>query len=345
MYEKIDRCCVRLSKLLIDGMRCIDSSGVGIALVLDEGGRLVGTLTDGDIRRALLKGLLLDSPLAPHIQRNFTAVGPEIGRAEVLDLMQARILNQVPIIDGDGKLVGLHLLREIVGAVERPNWAVIMAGGKGTRLHPITEHLPKSMIKVAGRPILERLVLHLLSFGLKRIFVAINYKGHLIEEHFGDGARFGCRIEYLREMEALGTGGAVALLPERPLHAMVVLNGDLVTQVNLERMLAFHAEAKFVATMGVRRYSHQVPFGCIELNGNRIHRFEEKPVLERFINAGVYVLSPEIVPDIPKKFFPMTDLIEDCIDRGDPVGAFEIQEDWIDVGYHAQLKKAREGTP
>jgi NDP-sugar pyrophosphorylase family protein len=203
----------------------------------------------------------------------------------------------------------------------------------------------KSMIKVAGRPILERLVLHLLSFGLKTIFVGINYKGHLIEEHFGDGTRFGCRIEYLRESEALGTGGAVALLSEKPLHPLVILNGDLVTQVNLERMLAFHTKEKFVATMGVRRYSHQVPFGCIEVNGNRIYRFEEKPVLERFINAGVYVLSPEAVARIPKKFFPITDLFEDSIERGDAVGAFEIQEDWIDVGHHAQLKKAQEGTP
>lgn len=322
----------------------IDDNAAGIVLVVDKDFSLIGTITDGDIRRALLKGASLESSITPHIHRDFTAVGPNAERAEVLDLMQARQLSQVPIVDSKGKLLGIHLLREIIGAVERPNWAVIMAGGKGTRLHPITQHLPKPMVRVAGRPILERLVLHLVGFGIRRIFLAIHYKGELIEEHFRDGKGFGCRIEYLRELQPLGTGGALSLLPEKPAHPLLVLNGDLVTQVNLERMLAFHTDGNYFVTVGVRRYWHQVPFGCVELDGDRICKFEEKPVLERFINAGVYVLSVEAVARVPKKFFPITDLLEECLERGEPIGAFEIHDDWIDVGQREQLKQAQEGS-
>jgi len=326
-------------------MACIDRNSAGIVLVVDKKSLLIGTLTDGDIRRALLNGAPLDSSLVPHLQRDFTVVGPEAGRAEVLDLMQARQLTQVPIVNREGRLLGLHLLREIIGAVERPNWAVVMAGGRGTRLHPITEHLPKSMIKVAGRPILERLLLHLVGFGIKKVFFAIHHMGYLIEEYFGDGTQFGCNLEYLREAEPLGTGGALALLRERPENPLVVLNGDLVTQVNIESMLEFHTNGKFCATLGVRRYSHEVPFGCLQLDGERILRFEEKPVLEQFINAGVYVLSPEVLRCVPEKVFPITDLFEKCLARGEPLGAFEIQEEWMDIGQREQLKKAQQGAP
>lgn len=335
--------CLSLESSIHDAIACIEQNAGGIALVVGRDDQFIGVVTDGDIRRALLKGVSLASPLEPHIQRNFVAVNPEAGRTEVLDLLQARRLNQVPIVDKEGKLCGLHLLHEIIGAVERSNWAVIMAGGKGNRLYPITENVPKPMLRVAGRPILERLVLHLVGFGIRRIFLAINYKGPMIEAHFKDGGRFGCRVEYLRETEPLGTGGALALLQEKPVHPVVVLNGDLVTQVNLEHMLAFHTHGKFAATMGVRRYLHHVPFGCIESDGTRISRFEEKPVLERLINAGVYVLSPELAAQVPRRFFPITDLFEDCLKRGEEVGAFYVEEDWIDVGQHEQLKQAREG--
>lgn len=343
MYDKIKHCCVQDSKSLLDAMQTIDSGAVGIALVLDAAGRLLGTLTDGDIRRALLKGASLTSPLLPYIRTNFTSVGPETGRAEVLDLMQARYLNQVPQVDAEGKLHGLHLLHEIIGAVERPNWAVIMAGGKGTRLRPITENLPKPMIRVAGRPILERLILHLVGYGIRRIYLSINYLGHIIEEHFGNGSHFGCQIEYLREEAPLGTGGALSLLPVAPTSPLVVLNGDLVTQADVGALLEFHSKNAYVASMAVRRYFHQVPFGCVEMESGRIIHLEEKPLLERFINAGIYVLSPEALSRIPKGFFPITTLFEDCIERKMPVGAFEVDDDWIDVGQREQLKQAQEG--
>jgi len=343
MPAPIDKYCVSLSKTLFDAMRAIDKGGAGIAMVLDEDGRLVGTMTDGDIRRALLRGTSLERPLAPCVRRKFTAVGPAAGRAEVLDLMQARLLNQVPIVDGEGRLLGLHLLHELIGAIERPNWAVIMAGGEGRRLRPITEDTPKPMVRVAGRPILERLVLHLVSFGIRRIFLAVNYMGKVIEDHFGDGARLGCRIEYLREEEPLGTGGPLALLPPTAPDPLLVLNGDLVTQVNLDKMFAAHAAGGFLATLGIRRYSHRVPFGSVEVTEGLVSRIEEKPVLTRSINGGIYVLGVDLVQRVPKRFTLITDLFEEALAKGERIGAYEIEEDWIDVGQHEQLQHARQG--
>ena len=252
MDDRIQKCCIRETTSLLEAMRTINSAAIGIALVVDDRSRLIGLLTDGDIRRALLNDATLESSVASFVNRKYTAVQPDDDRSHVLDLMQSRYISQIPILDPEGKLVGLHLLREMLGAVSRPNWAVIMAGGKGTRLRPITENLPKPMVKVAGRPILERLVLHLVGFGIKRVFLSVNYLGHIIESHFGDGSKFGCRIDYLREQEEMGTGGALSLLPEKPTSPILILNGDLVTQVNVHKLLEFHREGGYVATLAVR---------------------------------------------------------------------------------------------
>jgi len=338
----LEVCRLHVSGTLLEAMRSLEKSGIEITLIVDDHGHLVGTLTDGDIRRALLKGVALESPLAPHLQKDFTAVGPKTGRAEVLDLMQSRTISQIPIVDGDGRLVGIHLLHEVLGAIVRPNWAVVMAGGQGTRLRPLTETIPKPMIRVAGRPILERIVLHLVSFGIRRVFLSINYLGNVIEEHFGDGARFGCRIEYIREEKALGTGGALAELPDPPTVPLVVMNGDLITQADIGAMLEYHLSGGQQVTLAVRRYFHTVPFGCVELDGERVSRMEEKPRLSRFVNAGIYVLDPHLVARVPRgQEFPLPGLLEQCIARGETVAAFEVEDDWIDIGQRDQLKQAR----
>jgi dTDP-glucose pyrophosphorylase len=343
MVPLIQKICLPLGKRLLDGIKAIDAGGAGIALVLDGEGRLVGTLTDGDVRRALLHGASVESSLDPYIQRKFISVGVETGRAEVLDLMQALVLTQVPVVDKERKLVGLHLLREIVGSHARPHRAVIMAGGRGTRLAPLTERLPKPMVQVAGRPILERLVLHLVGFGVRGIYLAVNYLAEVIVEHFGDGSRFGCQIEYLRESEPMGTGGALSLLPQRPDHPLLVLNGDLVTQVNIADMIEFHESGGYVATMGIRQYAHEVPFGCVEVGDGRVKRMEEKPLIHRLVNAGVYVVNPTLLSRVPRASYPITSMFDECIERGEPVGAFEIQEDWLDVGHRGHLRQAQEG--
>lgn len=339
----------RLKRLLIsddakicDAMQAIEAGAAEIALVVDDVGRLVGALSDGDIRRPLLQGARLDSSVCPYVNRNIRAVREGTGRAEVLDIMRAQCIQQIPIVDESNRVVGLHLLQEILGAAERPNWAVIMAGGRGTRLSPITQTIPKPMLPVAGRPILERLVLHLVGYGFRRIFISINYLGYMIEEHLKDGNALGCKIEYLREQEPLGTCGSISLLPERPEHSLVVMNGDLITDVNIGDLLAFHANASYAITMGVRPYIHTVPFGVVETRGDCIHGVSEKPSFSWLANAGVYVLEPCIAERLMQgKHCDMTAVIEHALGRGERVGAFMVEKNWMDVGRIDELQRAQ----
>ena len=256
--------------------------------------------------------------------------------------MRVRHLDAVPITDESGVLCGLHQLHDVIGIAQRPNWAVVMAGGRGSRLESLTAEIPKPMIRVAGRPILERLVLHLVGFGIKRVFLAINYLGHVIEDHFGDGSKFGCNIQYLREDQPLGTGGALSLLPERPPLPLLVINGDLVTQANLGCMVDFHEKGGQRATVAVRPYFHTVPFGCVEMDGDRVLRIEEKPRLSRLINAGIYMIAPSVLEHVPRgESSTLPSLVDGCLARHEEVRAFEIEDDWIDVGQREQLRQAR----
>jgi len=334
--------CISSDATLIECMKVINVTGAGIALAVDSELRLVGTISDGDIRKALVEGFPVDSPVSPHINRDCFSVLTSVSRVEVLDIMHARRFEQVPIIDEQGKVIGLHFLHDILGKLPRPNWAVVMAGGKGKRLMPFTESVPKPMIKVAGRPILERIILHLVSSGIRRIFISVNHLSEIIENHFEDGSDYGAEIVYLHENEPLGSGGGISLLPEIAEHPLLVMNGDLIAETNCADMINFHTQNDFYATMGVYSYFHQVPYGCVETRENILTSLEEKPVLEKMVNAGIYVLSPQAVSDIPKKiFFPITTLFEDAFSRNLPCGAFIIEKEWIDIGTPKQLRQAR----
>ncbi|HEY5450510.1 MAG TPA: nucleotidyltransferase family protein [Polyangia bacterium] len=341
---RFEKCVVHVSKTLLDAMGALEAGVVRIALVIDDRERLVGVLTDGNIRRAILAGASTSAPLEPHVQRQFISVPPTAGRAEVLDLMQALTIEQVPVLDDERRLVGLHLFRDLLGVGARPNWAVVLAGGEGLRLRPLTETVPKPMLKVAGRPILERLVLHLIGHGIRRMFLSVNYLAQQIREHFGSGEKFGCRIEYLEETEPLGTGGCLALLPERSTTPLLVLNGDLVTQFDVGTLLDGHASDSRALTVGVRTHQYTVPLGVIQTEEGRVQGIQEKPTFSWQTNAGIYVVSPELCDRVPKgRPFQMPDLIADCLDRGEAVGAHPIEDDWIDVGRASELKRARAG--
>jgi dTDP-glucose pyrophosphorylase len=344
--DQIANLCLQPGGSIRDALRVIERGSSGICLLVDNQQHLLGTITDGDVRRALIAGAQLDDEIGPYARRNFTSVGLQSSRTEVLDLMQARHLHQIPIVDDSGKLCGLHLMRQILGSQIRPNWAVIMAGGKGTRLDDLTRNIPKPMLKVAGRPILERLVLHLVGSGIRRLFISVNYLADIITDHFGDGSRHGCSIEYLREdnSEPLGTGGSLSLLPPAPEHPVFVCNGDLVTQVDVECLFDFHAQGGYAATIGARNYQHEIPFGCMEVDGGQVTSLIEKPTLTQLINAGIYVLSPEIIARVPRRPLPITDLFTDSLARGERLGAFPIVDEWIDVGQREQLRQARAGA-
>lgn len=335
---------VRHDGTIREAMAVIDAGAAEISLVVDESNRVRGTVTDGDVRRGLLRGLDLDAPVAEVVNRNFVSVAPGTPRAEVLDLMRARTLAQIPIVEEDGRLAGLHLLREVIGIERRPNWAVIMAGGRGERLRPITDVVPKPMVRVAGRPILERIVLHLTGFGVRRIFLAINYLGEQIERHFGDGAKYGCRIDYLKEERPLGTGGALSLLPGVPDQSVLVMNGDLVTQFDVGRLLAHHQQGGFRVTVAVHEYAHRVPYGVVETKGDRITGLSEKPTATWVTNAGIYAIDPVLLHRVPEdKPFPLPSLVEQCLEDGTPVGFFHIEDDWHDVGRPRELDVANGG--
>ncbi len=343
MNEDLKRYCVRNDATILAGIQSLDDSEAGFSVVVDIDGKVQGVLTDGDVRRALLAGNTLEQPILSHVHTDFLSVGEESTRTEVLDLMQALKIRHVPVLGRDFHLKGIHLLSSIIGSKERSNWAVIMAGGKGSRLGDLTKNTPKPMIKVAGRPILERVLLHLVSHGIRRIYISVNYLSEQIEEYFGDGSRFGCQIDYLRESpdSPLGTAGSLALLPEKPVDPVFVINGDLVTDLNVEDMLDFYDHNEFELVMGLKPYLHEVPFGCVEVNDDRILALEEKPVLQKRVNVGAYVLAPEIVARVEPKFLPITELFGEALKSKLKVGAYHLDGDWLDVGLPDQLKAAR----
>lgn len=333
---------------LLEAMAVIDREGIELVFVAEKGGRVLGTLSDGDVRRAILSGHPLDARggVRHAMQSKFTSVGPRVGRAEVLDRMRALGISAVPVLGKDGKMEALHHLYELIGASAKPNAAVIMAGGRGTRLGELTATTPKPMLAVAGRPILERLVLQLVGHGIRRIYLAISYLGHVIEEHFGDGSRFGCEIRYLRERHPLGSGGPLSLVARfEKEHPVVVMNGDLVTELDVTRLVRFHDHGRYVATMCLRTHQVQIPFGVAEVRDDELLSLREKPREDYLINAGVYVISPELLPLVPKRTeFPMTSLFDLCFARKKRVGAHLLDGDWIDIGHPESLRHARTGA-
>ena len=328
------RLCISETASVRDALKAMDVGEIGLAFVTGPDGVLLGVVSDGDVRRVLLRGGTLEDPVIDCMARDVRTVQATVGRNDVLDLMQSCWLEQVPIVDKEHRLIGVHLLHEILGRVQRPNWAVVLAGGKGTRLAPLTDTTPKPMLAVAGRPILERIILHIVSFGIQRVFLAINFLGDQVKEHFGDGSRHGCHIEYLEEAaeEPLGTAGSLSLLPERPLHPTLVMNGDLVTQVDIGQLLECHGRNNNYATIGIRPYVHQIPFGCVTVHDGQVVAFEEKPKTISNISAGIAVLSPPAVMDVPSRFFPITELFENAFREGKTIGSFMIDDEWTDVG-------------
>ncbi len=338
----LDELVVAPEATLLDAMRTIDRSGLAVALVCRGDGKLLAIATDGDLRRALIAGKGLDTAVGSVANPRFIAVGPEVSRTDAVRQMVERGINCLPVVDAKGALVDLHTVRTALAGNRCGSWAVVMAGGKGERLGELTQAIPKPMLPVGDRPILEHIIQHLVAHGIQRVFISVNYLGRMIEDHFGDGARHLCRIDYLHEDTPLGTGGPLALLPGPPPAPLLVMNGDLMTRINISRLLAFHRAGGFAATMAVREHAVQVPFGVAELDGPRVKRLVEKPKLNYRINAGIYVLDPAVVARVPKgREFPITTLIDGCLGEAGGVGAYHMQETWSDIGLPAEYARAQ----
>ena len=325
----------------------LDRISLQIVLVVDDARRLIGTVTDGDVRRGLLRGVPLTASVMEIANRAPATVAPGSRRASQLRLMRQRDIRHLPVVQADGVVVGLVRLEEWTGRKRGPESpVVIMAGGLGHRLRPLTEQTPKPLLMVQGRPILEALVERLVDQGFQQFYFAVRYKADMIRERFGDGAAWGVRIDYLEEDEQLGTAGALRMLPADLDVPIVVVNGDLMTNVNAVRMLDFHLEQHAVATMGVREHEVQIPFGVVVTDGVRITGLEEKPVQRTLINSGIYCLSPEALTHVPASGpFDMTDLFRVLMMADAHVAAFPIHEYWLDIGRPEDLARARRADP
>ncbi|MEY4316913.1 MAG: hypothetical protein RI902_721 [Pseudomonadota bacterium] len=319
----------------------LDQVAVKIVLVVNEAGQLEGTISDGDIRRGLLKGLDLNSLITTVIHRNALVVPPEMTRDLVMQLMVANKIQQIPVVDEHRHVVGLHLWDEIATPPVRPNLMVIMAGGMGTRLRPHTENCPKPLLPVAGKPMLEHIIEQAKLEGFSHFVLAVHYLGHMIEEYFGSGEQFGVKIDYLHEQTPLGTAGALGLLSPRPDAAFVVTNGDVITDIRYGELLDFHLRHDAAATMAVRVHEWQHPFGVVQTRGVEIVGFEEKPLSRTHINAGVYALDPDSLNALPcESRCDMPTLFEHLQERSKRTVAYPMHEPWLDVGRPEDLRHA-----
>lgn len=323
----------------------MDQVAIKIVLVVNDAGELQGTISDGDIRRGLLRGLDLNSPVSSIVHRDALLVPRGMARETVVQLMVANKIHQIPVVDEHRHVVGLHLWDEITVPPIRPNLMVIMAGGVGTRLRPHTENCPKPLLPVAGKPMLEHIIDRARMEGFTHFVLAIHYLGSMIEEYFGNGERWQVEIEYLREEFPLGTAGALGLLHPRPTEPFVVTNGDVLTDIRYGELLDFHTRHGAAATMAVRLHEWQHPFGVVQTRGVEIVGFEEKPVARTHINAGVYVLEPEalnnLAVDAP---CDMPALFERLQAQSMRTVAYPMHEPWLDVGRPEDLAIAQVGT-
>jgi dTDP-glucose pyrophosphorylase len=328
-----------------DVIRNLDETALQIALVVDKNGVLLGTVTDGDIRRALLRGQDFQSSVDGIMFRTPLVVTPEIGPEMVLHLMGANKIHQLPVVTEDREVVGLHVWNDLVAPTNRPNLMVIMAGGFGKRLRPYTEDCPKPMLRVAGKPMLEHIIERAKMEGFSNFVISLHYLGHVVREHFKDGADWGVSIRYLEEDTPLGTAGALALMDPAPDLPFVVTNGDVLTDVRYGKMLSFHQNHHADATMAVRQHEWQHPFGVVTTNGIAIVGFEEKPVHRTNVNAGIYVLSPTVLTVVNKgQHCDMPTLFEKLQSTGGQTIAYPMHEPWLDVGRPEDLHRANETT-
>lgn len=324
-----------------DALAVLDTVAARIALVVDENNRLIGSITDGDIRRSLLANCGLETPVIKIMNPSPITVPQQCDHREALRVMnQLRILH-LPIIDADHRLIGLHVLSELLEDKRLENWVVLMAGGEGRRLYPITRDIPKPMIPIGGRPILETILNAFLDCGFYKFFISINYLGDQISSYFGDGAKWGAEITYLREDEKRGTAGCLSLLPDKPSSPVFVMNGDLLTKVNFNSLLDFHTQGGFAATLCIREHAVEIPFGVVDVEGDRVLKIKEKPTQKYFINSGIYVLDPRQIDAVPHTgIFDMTMMLSNIIEHGGHIGSFPIYEYWADIGRLPDLERA-----
>ncbi len=324
-----------------DLIKIIDTHSLQIGVVVDAEKKLLGTVTDGDVRRGILRGIGLDEPVERIMRKRCVSAPLGEDRETILTLMKKKQIHQVPLVDKKNRVAGLEYLDELLSAGSRENWVVLMAGGLGSRLKPLTDNCPKPLLNVGTKPILETILENFIEYGFKNFYIAVNYKNEMVKRHFGDGSKWGVHIRYLEETQKLGTAGALSLLPSKPAKPFFVMNGDLLTKVNFSQLLHFHAQNKSDATMCVREYDFQVPFGVVKMTGHHILGIDEKPAHRFYVNAGIYLLGPDTLKYLPKNAaMDMPQLFQKLIYKKYKAAAFPIREYWLDIGRMDDLERA-----
>lgn len=333
---------VKESISILEVLKIIDKSSKQIAIVVDDNDKLLGTISDGDIRRALLKNIPLTESVKKIYFRNPTVASINDSKEEIINICKLKKIHQIPIVDAKDNLVGLEILDELITKEKKLNKVILMVGGLGTRLQPLTENTPKPMLEVGNKPILQTIVEKFAEYGYTNIVMCINYKAHVIKDFFGDGAQFGVSINYITEEKRMGTAGALSLLNHKMKEPFFVMNGDLLTNINFEHLHDFHLSNNSVGTMCVRDYDLQVPFGVVSTENTKILSIDEKPVQKFFVNAGIYMLNPEVLDYIPQnKFYDMPTLFNKLISENEKVISFPLREYWLDVGQIDEFEKAK----
>ena len=341
--KNIENIKLKQNATIKEALGIIDSGAMQIALVVDDNDKLLGTLTDGDIRRGILRGLDLDSSIETIVFKEPAIAKISSTKEEILKIALSKKLHQIPIVDDNGIVLDLKEIEELVEPKIKTNRVILMVGGLGTRLRPLTQDTPKPMLKVGNKPILQTIVEKFAEYGFVNITMCVNFNASIIRDYFGDGREFGVNIDYVLEEKRMGTAGALSLLKERPSEPFFVMNGDLLTNVNFEHIFNYHTLNKATATMCVREYDYEVPYGVVKMNDNKITAIAEKPVQKFFVSAGIYMLSPEILDLIPKnEFYDMPALFEKLIKLSKNVISFPIREYWLDIGRMEEYQRANE---
>ena len=327
--------------LIREAIQKIDHNLIKIVIVVDDDDVILGTITDGDIRRGILKGHSFEDSVHLIMNKKPTTGTPIESATVKQRKMKRGLLRYLPILDEGNRVVAIESYDLFASQVERENPVVLMAGGLGSRLGELTTHTPKPMLSVGNKPLLETILSRLADGGFKNIYIAVNYKADIIENYFQDGSAFGLQIQYLHEKKQLGTAGALSLLPERPEQALLVMNADILTNVDFSKLMQFHAENRADATMSVREYALQVPYGVVRLDKHHIAGIDEKPIQRFFVNAGIYVIEPPVLDCLKNdERCDMPTLFQTLIAQGKKAAAFPIREHWIDIGKMDDFERA-----
>ena len=341
MY-KIDEIKINQNASIKEALEVIDKGAIKVAVVLSDDGLLLGMLNDGDIRRALLKGMSLGDSIAGIINKHPVVANINDTKERILELANEKKLHQIPIIS-NGKLVGIQDIREFLAPKNKPNKVILMVGGLGTRLRPLTNDVPKPMLDVGNKPILHTIVENFAKYGYTDIIMCVNYKSEIIKEYFGNGDKFGVKIEYVLENQRMGTAGALSLLQKRPKDDFFVMNGDLLTNVNFEYLHEYHKDSNALASICIRKYEMQVPYGVVNVRANKVTSIEEKPTQSFFVSAGIYMFSPIVLDFIPKGvFYDMPTLFSELLKHDFPIHPFPIREYWLDIGKMDEYRRAND---